>query len=170
MEGKDSYLPGGDEGTVAARLARTASVREGLQAFHEGRYADAVMILREAYLRDTRDPGTKIFYGMALIPLGEYEMAEKAIRRGIEGSSASADWLVEVPRLYGNPRDYDQHKLLLRHRTDRADPLPAAFLLAYLMAAEGNGAEAARYLDLLGQRGGPAGERLRAWIAARKPQ
>jgi len=164
VEGEDSYIPGGGEGTVAARLARTESVRGGLEAFHGGRYAEAMLTLRDAYLRDMKDPGTKIFYGLSLIPLGEYDLAEKAIRRGIEDSASKSDWLVEVPKVYGIERDYQQHKLLLQHRRDQADPRHAAFLLTYLMAAEGQWAEAQKYLDLLGEKPGRAADALRALI------
>lgn len=167
VDGKDSMIPGGDADGVAARLARTESVRLGLRAFRDGRYAEAMLLLREAYLRDTRDPGVKIFFGISLIPLGEYEAAAKALRRGIEDSAPGSAWLVEVPKLYGNPKDLAAHQLLLAKRKDQGNPLTAAFVLAYVLASEGQFAEAKRYLDLLGAQDGKATEALRGLVQAR---
>lgn len=167
VEGHDSYIPGGDAGTVAARLARTAAVREGLKQLHDGHYADAILTLRAAYLRDTKDPGTKIFYGLSLIPVGEYELAEKAIRRGIEESTSKAGWLVEVAKLYGNPKDLAGNVLLLSKRSDKRDPLSAAFLLGYILASQGQYDEALRYLNLLGPDAGKPVEMLRALIQSK---
>ncbi len=166
VEGSDSPIPGGGEGPIAARLAQTESVRAGLQHFREGRYVEATLALREAYLRNTRDAGVKIFYGLSLVPLGEYAMAEKAIRRGIEEAEPGTDWLVEVPRLYGNSKDLATHKLLLAHRKDKSDPRHAAFLLAFYLAAEGRGSEARTLLDLLETDGGRAVALLRTRVEA----
>lgn len=135
---------------AAARKARSAAIRAGLDFLRSRHYVDAQTALKGAVWIDPEDGPAQMLYGIALLASGEVPPAAKAVRRGLE---AMPEFRAGWARLADLVPDRGERERIVRDIESRlaADAGNAGlrFLAGWLLFSQGEPARAAEHWKLL---------------------
>jgi len=123
------------------------AMSDGLLAFRNGDYSQAVRNFIRAAKINQGDPASRIHAAHAMVAIERYHEALPALRRAFQLQPKIAYLALDIRRDYGVKTDFDAHLKNLRQSAGRAEDDPALWLLlGYYEFYSGREAKAVRSL------------------------
>ena len=129
------------------RRSYADAMSDGVLAFRNGEYADAVRNFIRAAKVNQGDPASRLHATHAMVAIGRYHEALPALRRAFQLQPKIAYLALDIRRDYGVRADFDAHLKELRRAAANAKEDPALWLLlGYYQFYSGRGGGALKSL------------------------
>lgn len=125
-------------------------IERGVAAFAARDYTAARDYYLRAIFADAGDGVAKLLYGLANVPLGEFELAAVAMRHALQNTTELVDNPIDLRGFYPDEETFKAHLTLLSDRVgEHPEDGHALLLLGYLHYATGDPEDAVQRFEQL---------------------